>query len=254
MPFPAARVLDMHVCPMFTGPVPHVGGPVLPPCCITVLINYFPAARQTDMCLCVGPPDTIMMGYPTVLVGKMPPAFLGSLTSHGGSIVMGSPNVIYGGAAGGGGGGGGGAQSAAAIAAAVNPPNSVINCGNIVDAVIDRLDGSNPNATAPAGQDGTFDEIAARHNTTMSWGHNLNDAYNLAQQGGDGTTLIVGITYPNNGGSHVVVMTNQGGTVSIVEGQNWGPGQGAGAITDPAVAQARYGPADVGIAIVPGNH
>ena len=31
MPMPAARITDMHVCPMVTVLVPHVGGPILPP-------------------------------------------------------------------------------------------------------------------------------------------------------------------------------------------------------------------------------
>jgi len=66
---PAARVTDMHVCPMVTGVVPHVGGPILPPCAITVLTGGLPQARVTDMATCVGPPDVIVMGAFTVLVG-----------------------------------------------------------------------------------------------------------------------------------------------------------------------------------------
>ena len=34
---PAARVTDMHTCPMvYPGPKPHVGGPILPPGCVEV--------------------------------------------------------------------------------------------------------------------------------------------------------------------------------------------------------------------------
>jgi uncharacterized Zn-binding protein involved in type VI secretion len=66
---PAARVSDMHTCPMSDGPKPHVGGPILPPGGITVLIGGLPAARVGDMATCVGPPDTIVMGAPTVLIG-----------------------------------------------------------------------------------------------------------------------------------------------------------------------------------------
>ncbi len=69
---PAARMGDMHTCPMVTPgtpPVPHVGGPILPPCMPTVLIGNMPAARMGDMATCVGPPDTIAMGCPTVLIG-----------------------------------------------------------------------------------------------------------------------------------------------------------------------------------------
>lgn len=94
---PAARVTDMHTCPMFTGVVPHVGGPVLPPGAPTVLINGMPAARLGDMLTCSGPPDTIVMGSSTVLIGGMPAARLGDSTAHGGVIVAGSPTVIIGG-------------------------------------------------------------------------------------------------------------------------------------------------------------
>ncbi len=94
---PAARAGDMHTCPMVTGLVPHVGGPVLPPGCPTVLIGFMPAARATDMCICVGPPDTIVMGSATVLIGNMPAARMGDLTAHGGAIVAGCPTVLIGG-------------------------------------------------------------------------------------------------------------------------------------------------------------
>ena len=66
---PAARVGDMHTCPLVTGIVPHVGGPVIPPGGVTVLIGSMPAARMGDMLTCVGPPDTIVKGEPTVLIG-----------------------------------------------------------------------------------------------------------------------------------------------------------------------------------------
>jgi uncharacterized Zn-binding protein involved in type VI secretion len=69
---PAARVGDMHVCPMVTPgvpPIPHVGGPILPPGSPTVLIAGLPAARMGDMAVCVGPPDVIVMGFPTVIIG-----------------------------------------------------------------------------------------------------------------------------------------------------------------------------------------
>jgi uncharacterized Zn-binding protein involved in type VI secretion len=94
---PAARVSDMHTCPMFTGPVPHVGGPILPPGCPTVLIASLPAARATDQATCVGPPDVIAKGSGTVLIGKMPAARMGDNTAHGGVIVLGAPTVLIGG-------------------------------------------------------------------------------------------------------------------------------------------------------------
>lgn len=94
---PAARVTDMHTCPMVTGVVPHVGGPILPPGAVTVLIGSLPAARATDMATCVGPPDTIANGSATVTIGKMPAARLGDPTVHGGVIVgPGCPTVIIG--------------------------------------------------------------------------------------------------------------------------------------------------------------
>lgn len=91
---PAARVSDMHVCPMFTGPVPHVGGPILPPGGITVLIGGLPAARATDMCTCVGPPDVIAMGSTKVLIKGLPAARVLDSTAHGGMIVLGCFTVL----------------------------------------------------------------------------------------------------------------------------------------------------------------
>ena len=93
---PAARVGDMHTCPLVSGTVPHVGGPVLPPGCPTVLIGGVPAARVGDMATCVGPPDTIAMGSATVLIGNMPAARLGDMTGHGGVITVGCPTVLIG--------------------------------------------------------------------------------------------------------------------------------------------------------------
>ena len=95
---PAARLTDMHVCPMFTGPVPHVGGPIVGPGAPTVLIMGLPAARVTDMCVCVGPPDVIVMGSTTVLIMSLPAARLTSQCAHGGLVVgPGAPTVLIGG-------------------------------------------------------------------------------------------------------------------------------------------------------------
>lgn len=93
---PAARVADMHICPMVTGVVPHVGGPILPPCCPTVLIGFLPAARVTDMATCVGPPDVIVKGSATVMIGGLPAARIGDMTAHGGVIIVGCPTVMIG--------------------------------------------------------------------------------------------------------------------------------------------------------------
>lgn len=93
---PAARITDMHVCPMVTGVVPHVGGPILPAGEPTVLIGSLPAARVGDMATCVGPPDSIVVGSATVLIGGAPAARLGDSTAHGGTILAGEPTVLIG--------------------------------------------------------------------------------------------------------------------------------------------------------------
>src|SRR5207247_10928317 len=92
----AARLGDMHVCPMVAVRVPHVGGPIAGPGCATVLIGGMPAARVGDMLVCVGPPDVIAMGSFTVLIGSMPAARLGDMTAHGGAIILGFPTVLVG--------------------------------------------------------------------------------------------------------------------------------------------------------------
>jgi uncharacterized Zn-binding protein involved in type VI secretion len=93
---PAARVGDMHTCPL-SSPNPHVGGPVLPPGAPTVLIGGMPAARTGDMCTCTGPPDAIVKGSATVTIGGMPAARMGDSTAHGGTILLGAPTVQIGG-------------------------------------------------------------------------------------------------------------------------------------------------------------
>ncbi|MCW8332965.1 PAAR domain-containing protein [Vibrio sp. SCSIO 43135] len=96
----AARLTDMHVCPMQTPavpPVPHVGGPITGPGAPTVLIGNMPAATMGDMCVCVGPPDSIIKGSATVLINSKPAVRMGDTTSHGGSIVLGMPTVMIGG-------------------------------------------------------------------------------------------------------------------------------------------------------------
>ncbi|MFS4448394.1 PAAR domain-containing protein [Maribacter sp. 2307UL18-2] len=93
---PAARINDMHVCPLSNGAVPHVGGPILPAGEPTVLIGGMPAARVGDMATCTGPPDTIILGSATVLIGGMPAARLGDSTAHGGTIILGEFTVLIG--------------------------------------------------------------------------------------------------------------------------------------------------------------
>jgi uncharacterized Zn-binding protein involved in type VI secretion len=93
----AARLSDLHSCPMFTGLVPHVGGPVTGPCVPTVMIGSMPAAVVGDLLVCTGPPDTIVKGSSTVFIGGRPAARQGDMTSHGGVIVAGFPSVQIGG-------------------------------------------------------------------------------------------------------------------------------------------------------------
>ena len=97
---PAARLLDMHTCPMQTPgvpPIPHVGGPILPPCAVNVLIGNLPAAVLGNMALCVGPPDTLIKGSATVLIGGKPAVRMGDSTAHGGTVIAGFPTVLIGG-------------------------------------------------------------------------------------------------------------------------------------------------------------
>ena len=97
---PAARLTDMHVCPMVTPgvpPIPHVGGPVIGPGVPTVLIGSLPAAVLGDSATCVGPPDTIVKGSATVMISGRPAARMGDSTAHGGTIVLGWPTVMIGG-------------------------------------------------------------------------------------------------------------------------------------------------------------
>lgn len=96
MPF-AARVSDMHICPMVTGVVPHVGGPIMPPGNPTVMIGSLPAATVTNTLTCTGPPDIIVKGSATVLICGKPAARVGDTTAHGGVIILGCFTVNIGG-------------------------------------------------------------------------------------------------------------------------------------------------------------
>ena len=97
MGFMAARLGDPHVCPMFDGPKPHVGGPVLPPTQATVLTGKMPQARFMDKLTCVGPPDMFAKGSPTVIVvGQMAARAMVDMTMHGGMCVVGCPTVLIG--------------------------------------------------------------------------------------------------------------------------------------------------------------
>lgn len=92
---PAARIGDNHVCPMVTGTVPHVGGPLIVGA-PTVLVCGSPQSRVGDTLVCTGPPDTVASGSATVFVAGAPAARFGDPTAHGGTIVMGAPTVVIG--------------------------------------------------------------------------------------------------------------------------------------------------------------
>ena len=97
---PAARIGDLHTCPMQTPgvpPVPHVGGPIIGPGVPNVLIGKMPAAVLGDLATCVGPPDSIVKGSATVMIGGKPAARMGDMTTHGGTIALGCPTVLIGG-------------------------------------------------------------------------------------------------------------------------------------------------------------
>jgi len=131
---PAARIGDMHVCPMVTPglpPVPHVGGPIMGPGMPTVLIGGMPAAVMGDMCVCVGPPSTVVLGSTGVFIGGKPAARMGDMTAHGGTITVGFPTVLIGEMCPGGMGGGGVAVGGMAAFAAM----PVSQQGNVMKAI-----------------------------------------------------------------------------------------------------------------------
>ena len=94
---PAAQIASMHTCPMVTGPVPHVGGPILPPGAPTVLVSCLPAALLGSQAVCVGPPDVVIKGSATVLINSRPAARIGDNTAHGGVVIIGAFTVMIGG-------------------------------------------------------------------------------------------------------------------------------------------------------------
>lgn len=93
----AARITDMHTCPMTTGTVPHVGGPLIPGANSSVLIGGLPASIVGDSCVCTGPPDSLSVGSSSVFIAGSSAVRMGDATGHGGVVVAGCPTVIIGG-------------------------------------------------------------------------------------------------------------------------------------------------------------
>lgn len=233
---PAARVGDMHTCPMVTPgvpPVPHLGGPILPPGVPTVLIGGIPAATLTSQCICMGPPDVIVKGSFSVLIGGKPAARMGDTTAHGGTILIGCLTVLIGDLS--------GAALITAINAVLNEINAgggTENCGNIIDGVLDFLQNDRIN-TVSVETDGTWEEIDARMGTNLDWDNptTFADIYNDLTNRGPGSIELIGIDYNDaNENSHVVIAANINGTVGIMEGQG-----GTGFVTDPTEAENLYG-------------
>ena len=69
----------------------------MPPGIPTVLIGGQPAATVGSMCVCAGPPDSILKGSSTVQINGRPAARQGDSTAHGGTVAAGLPSVQIGG-------------------------------------------------------------------------------------------------------------------------------------------------------------
>jgi uncharacterized Zn-binding protein involved in type VI secretion len=93
----AARLTDMHTCPLSNGPSPHVGGPILPGGNTSVFIGGLTAAVVGDSCVCAGPPDSLAIGSSSVMIVGKPAVRMGDTTAHGGTVILGCPTVIIGG-------------------------------------------------------------------------------------------------------------------------------------------------------------
>jgi uncharacterized Zn-binding protein involved in type VI secretion len=271
--FAAARMGDPPTHDTLT-PAGVVGPPLTGPCPAgLVMIEGMPAAHVGCTVLCSGvimvgtvhpplpippaPPPLIIVGSISVLIHNFPAARWvpsGDLVACGAFLGMlplwPARRTLIGGI--------GSVPPALAqmmvIAWSVNPNRSTINCGFIIDAVVDRLEGSDPNATAPTGQDGSWSDIESRHGMNFNWNSSFQAAYNAVQAGGDGTTALVGIVYSSGTASHIVTLTNQDGQVGIIEGQDWGAGQPPEVITNVGDANNRYnsdGGSNIGWGIIP---
>lgn len=146
----AARITDMHVCPMQTPgvpPIPHVGGPIImpipgKPC----LIGGLPAAGAGAQCICIGPPDSILptIAARGIMVNNTPLARVGDMTAHGGSIVLGCFTVMV----------GAGAINPSAIAGMVSEAaSSAAAVVSEAAAVMDEISAANDEINALLEQD-----------------------------------------------------------------------------------------------------
>jgi uncharacterized Zn-binding protein involved in type VI secretion len=231
---PAARVGDLHTCPLVIWPMPpHVGGPIMPPGIPSVFIGGLPAATIGNLCICVGPPDTIMLGSFGVLITNKPAARIGDSTSHGGVITAGCPTVLI------------GEVSGAALIAAINivlseinADRGTINCGNIIDGVVDFLKGRGIKKVVTT-EDGSWEEIDGRLGTSTDFSNTttFDNVFSDLETRGPGSITLIGIIYNDAAdNAHVIVAANINGTVGVMEGQG-----GSGFITNAETANTAYG-------------
>lgn len=227
---------DMHVCPQVTPglpPIPHVGGPIMPPGEIMVMAMNAPLAAVGGMCVCVGPPDSIISGSIGVLsAGKMI-ARMGDSTAHGGTIVIGAPTVMI------------GDMSPAQVVTIMNgillelnAGGGTINCAHIVKSAADFLQGKGISA-APTVAGGNINNVNARlgTNVTTSTTTTFSTVFSDLEAAGPGNSTVVVILRPPPAIGHVVVVANVDGEVGVMEGQG-----GQGFINDEPTATNLYDP------------
>lgn len=249
---PAARVGDMHTCPMVgPGPTPHVGGPVLPPGEPTVLIGGMPSARMGDKATCVGPPDTIAKGAFPVAIGSNPAARMSDNTAHGGVIIAGCPTVLIGlsGTAGNPGAGALACQSAAAGRTSGTTSQTYNNCG--VESSRQIINQSGANVT----ENGLLQNAINNGNASGTPGTPLQFA-----NGGTGAAGRQAILTSNGVASTVMANTPQnmgramtagrGVVVNLDAAALWGPPTPAGSLHAVVVTGVEYDDAGNRVAAV----
>ncbi len=250
---PAARVGDMHTCPMVgPGPTPHVGGPVLPPGEPTVLVGGMPAARMGDKATCVGPPDTIAKGAFPVAIGSNPAARISDSTAHGGVIIAGCPTVLIGlsGTAGNPGAGALACQNASAGRTSGTTSQTYNNCGvESSRQIINQSTGANVT------ESGLLQNAISNGNAGGTPGTPLQFA-----NGGTGAVGRQAILTNNGVASTVMANTPQNMGRAMTAGQGvivnldaaalWGPPTPAGALHAVVVTGVEYDDAGNRVAAV----